>query len=161
MSKNDYLKINKQIVRKNKDGSETLLGMEGYRVLREPSYVKVYLDKLDLLKGISYKASRCLNVLLRIMNYDNDVILTKFIKEDMCISMGVSISTFNHSMGELIDNPNKIMIKASNNHYIINPEIYAKGVYKDVVAVTKKFKELTGTNISNELPTSKELENGQ
>ena len=48
---------------------------------KEPNYVKLYLDDMSMLENLSVQENSILRQILKLVNYDNEVVLIKHIRQ--------------------------------------------------------------------------------
>lgn len=97
---------------------------------QEPPFVKLYFEDMLMLKEISGPGTKTIHALLPKMNYDNEIVVTGQMKEQLAKKMQMAKNTFEHSMGELVKKG--ILLKKGNNWYMVNPNLYGRGSWKDI-----------------------------
>ena len=96
----------------------------------EPSFVKLYLDDIARLKELPKSCSGILYEMLRLMTYDNEIVLNVFarrrIAERLNTTEGYIYKTINHfiSCG--------LITRLGASTYLVNPYIFGKGKWADV-----------------------------
>lgn len=112
--------------------------METVSYSQEPDFVKMYIDDLSYLHGLTSANNSVLHSLLSKMNYDNEIILVSKVKDEMANKIGLMKNTFEHGIGVLVKKG--ILIKKGNNYYIVNPFLFARGSWKDIRSIRMTIK---------------------
>ncbi|MHA4186410.1 replication/maintenance protein RepL, partial [Bacillus cereus] len=69
---------------------------------KEPDYVKIYLKDIVALNDLPKGLDRVINVLLKVMSYDNMIILNSFIKKQMAQELGYkTVQVLNNNINKL------------------------------------------------------------
>lgn len=101
-----------------------------YKLPSEPPFVKLYVDKVCDLVKVKGRHKDFLLELLKYMNYNNEVVLVKSIKDKISKSVGMSVNHINTSITAL--KKNNILVPCGRAMYYINPDYFAKGNWKDI-----------------------------
>jgi len=123
---------------------------------KEPDFIKLYLDDLIKISNLPAGANKTIYALLPKMNYDNEIVLSKSMKDELCQKLSIKINSFEHNLGDLV--ANGILMKKSNNHYLMNPNYYARGTWSDIsrlrmtVTYTKDGKFISVETSGKEIP---------
>lgn len=96
----------------------------------EPDYIKMYLDDLGRLNGLTGTENTCLRILLRKMNWDNEIYIHKKMREDISKELNITRSSFYRYIDTYINGG--ILMKVSTNLYLFNPNLFAKGSWNDI-----------------------------
>lgn len=117
-------------------GSQSVENKE-YSIDQEPNYVKFYIDTIhriyDLPKG------NLLHELLRLMTYEGEITLNPYQKAKICEITGNSTGTLDNFLSKLKAKkiiwpiPNPINPKRPSGTFKVNPEIFGRGKWKDLV----------------------------
>lgn len=101
-----------------------------YAVETEPAFIKLYLNDIMRLKELPPSTSNVLHAILGYMNYQNEIILIGYNKQAICSKMNLPMNTLNKA----IDNLYKanILIRVAPSCYIVDPELFGKGSWKDI-----------------------------
>ncbi|MCF6438047.1 replication/maintenance protein RepL [Pseudoalteromonas luteoviolacea] len=113
----------------------------------EPSFVKEYLQdqtKLDNLKKGTVKIFKRLFPLV-VFN-DNLIILNASIKKDLCLTLGIQLSTLNNALNEL--KKSQLLIHIDTGVYMLNVFYYAKGHWSEI----KKIRSQISCNVIHSDP---------
>lgn len=115
----------------------------------EPSYIKLYTDDLGHLFGLSLSTSNVLLCLVSIADYSGEIVVTKGVKERIAKRIGAKITKTGKPSLSAINNALTSMIKtgiisrvggAGSGIYLLNPNLFAKGKWKDIYQQRKDFK---------------------
>lgn len=113
-----------------------------YRV--EDNYTKLYANETEFLIGMPM---RCMNVLLLLIkesdyaNRGGFILLPSGVKEAMCKKLDMKrLSSFDNVLTELVKG--KVLIREGRGIYRLNPFIFGKGAWTDVVDMREQYKEL-------------------
>ena len=115
----------------------------------EPSYIKLYTDDLSHLFGLSLSASNVLLCLVSMADYSGEIMVTKGVKERIAKRIGAKITKTGKPSLSAINNALTNMIKAGvisrvgdagSGIYLLNPNLFAKGKWKDIYQQRKDFK---------------------
>lgn len=110
----------------------------------EPNYLKLYIEDLGLLKRLSDGEINILLGIAAVSEYSGEVHLPLLIKQRIANSAGVKIQTINNIIAKLI---NKDVIKRiGTTVYILNPDLFAKGKWRDIREQRKTFQSITTYN---------------
>lgn len=99
----------------------------------EPYYVKLYIDDLTKILGLSGTANSTLLALIRKMNWDGEVVITKQMKKDVADRLKLKINTIEHAITDLVSE--NIFIKKGINYYLVNPNYFARGDWADIRSI--------------------------
>ncbi len=123
---------------------------------QEPEFVKLYFQDMLLLHSLSSTGNRAINVLISKMNYDNEIVLTSGIKNELAKKLSIAKNTLEHAISELVKKG--ILLKKGNNWYLVNPKLYARGKWQDIqkLQMTLTYSE-NGRIIDVSSSTQKEL----
>jgi hypothetical protein len=97
---------------------------------REPDFIKLYLDDMTRILDLNLSEQKTMFALLRKMNYDCEIILTTLIRKDLLNVLKMPLNTFKHSIANLVEKG--IMLRKANNHYLVNPRLFARGSWNDI-----------------------------
>ena len=103
----------------------------------EPPYVKMYIADLCAIKGVSDADQALLRHLLVKLDYDGYVTLSPRSREVISRNLRISIKTFRNRLARLAKSG--LIKSTSMNEYMVNPNYFARGQWKDVCKQRKKF----------------------
>ena len=120
----------------------------------EPPYVKLYLQDIGRLNGLTSTEQRLVYVLVHNMGWNNVVPAYKPIKEEIAKSLGVSYNTIEAAIKGLTRKG--ILIRRERGFYYMNPYLFGRGSWKDIkeIRLTIEYKEnkrVLNTSISKQL----------
>ena len=101
------------------------------KVPNEPSYVKAYVEMLGMMLNVGKCEQALFLYLANIMNYENEVNLTKRVKLEISEAIGYKINTINNALSALVNAD--LIAKLGGGDYIINPNIFAKGAWESII----------------------------
>lgn len=97
---------------------------------KEPDFVKLYLDDVMKLNDIPAKKTDVLYLLLKKMNYDNEITVVASHKRDIAKQLSCSVISIDKTLGLLVDK--NILIRKDRGVFLANPNIFGKGNWKDI-----------------------------
>lgn len=128
---------------------------------KEDDFVKMYLQELALLTGLQAKEKDVLNELLKRMGYNNQVVLSTGVKEQICRSLGIMkkprTDRFTGEMefinvdsdGNVLPSTNALNVmisricklevikKVGKGIYEVNPRLFGKGTWDGIRKIRK------------------------
>lgn len=110
-----------------------------YRVPKEPPYVKLYIDDISKLVGLSNGSNAVLMELVRRMNYEDGIVtITKPGRARIAERTGLSDGTIKNKLSELV----KVGIMTSHGcgEYEMNPNLFARGDWSDIYKRRNNFR---------------------
>jgi|JI8StandDraft_2_1071088.scaffolds.fasta_scaffold21989_2 hypothetical protein len=99
-------------------------------VSKEPDFVKLYLDDVMKLNDIPAKKTDVLYLLLKKMNYDNEITVVASHKREIAKQLSCSIISIDKTLALLVDKG--ILIRKDRGVFLANPNIFGKGNWKDI-----------------------------
>ena len=116
---------------------------------KEPAFIKLYLDDLSSLKGLTRTHRIVLDVLMKYTKYDNDVIITKEVKKEMLSYCDISDGVFKNALTVLVK---KDLIKRNGTRgiYKVNPKLAYKGKVNERARLVNEYDGLGNRDISIE-----------
>ncbi len=108
----------------------TKLTQKTYTASNEPNYIKLYIDDLMRLKDLPKSTNGFFMAILKTMDYENKVYITKHVRQQIIKNMGIGEST----LRRLLDNCIKkgLMTKIDSNTFFLNPNIFGRGTWQNV-----------------------------
>jgi DNA-binding MarR family transcriptional regulator len=97
---------------------------------REPDYVKLYITDILKLSNISKSNNDILLAILKRMNYNNEVFLLSYVKEEIAEELGLKAVTISKALGVLTQK--SILIRKARGCYLINPFFFGRGKWEDI-----------------------------
>lgn len=116
----------------NSDTGEVLseLRYTKRKVSKEPNFIKLYLDDVMLLSDIPRSKSDVLYLLLRKMNYDNEITVVASHKRDIAKELKCSIINIDKTLALLVDKG--ILVRKERGVFIANPRLFGRGNWEDI-----------------------------
>jgi hypothetical protein len=115
-----------------------------YRVSKEEVYFKFYSTGITdyllseaALEWVSKGTMLTLFSLLKRVQFNGEVFLTKEEKDDIAQELKLSLSLISKAIGILTDN--KVIFRASRAKYVLNPEIFGIGSWEEVIKKREEF----------------------
>ncbi len=99
---------------------------------KEPNFTKLYFKDLLNLIGFSGGIYEILFLIVEKMDYLNSVILIKSVKEDIAKKLNIKLDTVNKAITTLYNKGVLIRKLDSRSVYVVNPNYFAKGAWKDI-----------------------------
>lgn len=162
-SKKNYLRTEKTII----DENGVVLNQtttQVYRTNTEPNFIKLYLDTLSTFMGVSKNLNPVLIELAKCMSYAGGdkyggqvVYLNSVQKRDIAEKLGIKVDTVTHAIKNLIEN--KMIKRVARETYQINPLIFGKGDWKDIINIRADIDFNAGI-IKTEIQKKPQLEQG-
>lgn len=118
--------------------------VQSYSLKNEDNYVKIYIDTLDILSSLPLGLHPVIFELLKEVEYGNILKINTSTKKKISAKLGKSINTINQYITSL--SQKNIIIRIDYGSYYLNPFIFGKGKWKDLVSIREK---LTEFNIKN------------
>lgn len=103
---------------------------QSYLVDKEPDFVKLYITDIMKLSNLPKSCNSVLMALLHKANYDNEIILVKAIRLDICKNLGIAEITFRKAIEEFIDKG--ILTLKCKGVYVANPFLFGRGSWADI-----------------------------
>jgi len=112
--------------------------IQTFKSSSEPAFVKLYIDDICALNGLSRACNNLLRSLIKRVGYDSVIMLHKMAKQDICKETGIKhIQTIDNRMGDLIKSG--IVKRLCRGTFMLNPEYFAKGQWRDVAKLRKEY----------------------
>lgn len=108
------------------------------RIPREPPYVKMYVDDLSRIVGLSSGCQSVLYELVTRIDYDGIVTITKGTRVRIGERAGLKETTVRNRVSDLVEAG--IMKIVGYCEYEMNPDLFAKGEWQDVYKRRQAFK---------------------
>lgn len=108
-----------------------------FKAKAEPAYVKMYIEDLCSIKGVADADQSLLRQLLAKLDYEGYVTLSPRSREVICKTLEISQKTLRNRLARL--SKSGLIKSTSTNEYMVNPNYFARGQWKDVCEQRKKF----------------------
>jgi len=132
------LAYQEKTVKENLETGE-IVEKENYKQFRaesEPSYIKLYIQDIAYLYNLNIK-SELLYELLMYVNYNQEIIINKTIKERIAQKLNKSLSYVNNNITKLAKE--EVLIRVGSGTYQINTYLFGKGSWKDIIKHRKSL----------------------
>jgi len=106
----------------------------------EPPFVKLYIDDVIKLKDLPKGNSKLLYQLVRLLNYEGQVILNGSIKNIIAERLGIKKQSIDNILNNLVKKD--IIKRYATGIYLLNPSLFAKGEWSDIRKLRNKYIEL-------------------
>ena len=100
------------------------------KVSKEPDFIKLYLDDVMKLNDIPKKKTDILYLLLRKMNYDNEITVVASHKREIAKELECSVINIDKTLFLLVSKD--ILIRKDRGIYVANPLLFGKGRWEDI-----------------------------
>ena len=113
---------------------------ESVRVSKEEDFAKLYLDGGMELCGLTGGQMRLLMVLVRRMSYDNEVVVAGPYRADVASEAGLGCeASLERGLRALRGRALITPMRGGRGFYRVNPMVVAKGRWRDVRGVRRRF----------------------
>lgn len=112
----------------------------------EPEFVKLYISDLALMNGLSER-SDLIFVLLKRMNYQNEVVLNSYVRGQICEELSIKPNTLSHAFRKLIEK--QLLTKLGANTYLMNPHLFGRGKWEDIKSLRVTYSYTASGRQSN------------
>lgn len=116
----------------------------------EPRYVKLYLDDISKIEGLSNNQNNILLSILKLTEFKtNEVILNKWNREKIARSLDTTDQVIRNAISHLVKK--QLLLKLATGVYRLNPYVFGAGAWTDIKGL-RMIVEYTeqGRNISVE-----------
>jgi len=107
------------------------------KIPREDEYIKIYIKTVGVIHNLPNSADKILFEILKYVNYDNRIIITKPVKENIAKRLNISLSRVNNYLSSL--NKKNILIREDRGMYILNPYIFGKGNWYNIYKLREEL----------------------
>jgi len=127
-----------------------------HRFESEPEYVKMYVDDILKLNDLPTSSNNVVRSILKRMNYDNQVVLVRAIKDQIADECKISNNTVEKRIIDLKKKNVLIPYDKEKNRrssvYIVNPNYFAKGKWENIkkIRVQITYSETEGRIIKTD-----------
>jgi len=123
----------------NQDGE--LLSVENERQVvqhrREPQYIKLYLNDISRIMGMSQTLQGVMMLLLEKLDYEGFIDINTAYRRSMAEKLNVKRQTIDNALGSL--KKKGLILSEETNRFRANPYLFAKGEWKDIVEQRDAF----------------------
>lgn len=108
---------------------------------KEPPFLKMYLDDIEILHRLPKNSSDVLHELLKNMNYQSEITINTLMKERITKKLNIkNIRSINNYLSKMVSKD--VLQRVGRGVYIVNPYLLAKGEWKDIKGLRVEYKEL-------------------
>lgn len=100
------------------------------RLPQEPEFIKLYLADINKIFDLPKGCSPVLYEILKKMNYEGQIILNKFVKEECAKAAKIALSSFNNCLTDLVKKD--ILKRLGTGTYMANPHLFGKGSWVEI-----------------------------
>jgi len=97
---------------------------------KEPPYIKVYIQDISRLYGMTPSAGGLLYELASRMSYDGTVCIVSCILQSICEKLKIKPQTFRNLLDKFLKNG--ILCRVGRGVFELNPDLFAKGDWVDI-----------------------------
>ena len=110
------------------------------RLPREPAFIKLYLEDINLLMDVPTGPGNLLHILVKKVDYEGYISLTTGSRDRICEQVGIKRQTLANYLQTLVRK--KILKNIGRGDYELNPHLFAKGEWKDISRRRDKYIQL-------------------
>lgn len=104
---------------------------------QEEDYIKVYIKHINYLNNLPQGLDSIIYVLMKYMTYGNQIVINSAIKRQIAEELDKKFNTVNQYISKLVSYD--ILIRIDTGIYILNPEFYGKGKWKDIMELREEL----------------------
>lgn len=108
---------------------------------QEPGYVKLYLAHIIKLKELPKGSSSILYSLLKIMGFDNIIVLNASLKRMIAKEQNTSVANVANIISKFVKDG--LMVRKDTGLYMLDPKLFAKGKWRDIDKLRTEYLELS------------------
>ena len=130
MNKDSKIKIINKVVETKLVNNETGEILQEEQIIKgigekEPDYVKMYLEDITALKHLPKGLDKVIYSLLRLMSYENMIILNSYIKTNNTELEYKTVQVLNNNINKLVKSG--ILFRQGTGTYQVNAKYFGKG----------------------------------
>ena len=115
--------------------------MRTEEVFKEPPFIKLYLDDLSRLNGLTSVQRTILNMVMKYASYGNELVVTKKTRDIILKEGDIALGSFKNALSVLVQK--ELLYKGSKRSiYVINPLLAFKGRIGDRAKLIITYNEL-------------------
>jgi len=111
-----------------------LVGVKEDNKFKTVKFVKVFVEDLSAIFGLSSLEYKLLFKIIQMINYENVLLVPKYIKDKMAKELGVNPLSVNNSIRNLTNKG--LLAKLTSGAYKVNPHYFGKGKWDNIQKVT-------------------------
>lgn len=106
---------------------------------KEPPFVKMYLEDIEILHRLPKKSGDFLFELLMNMNYESEITINRIMKRRICEKLGLENErTINNFLSTMVKKD--VLYRVDRGVYIVNPYLLAKGDWNNIKGLRVAYK---------------------
>lgn len=122
----------------NKDGViEQTETIKSIKIPKEEDYIKLYIKHINYLNNLPQGLDPLIYCLLEYVTYGNKIVINSSIKRAIAQKLNKEFNTINQYMTKLVKHD--ILIREDRGVYILNPALYGKGKWEDIIKLRKEL----------------------
>jgi hypothetical protein len=99
----------------------------------EPAFIKIYIDDLSHLTGLKAIESGVLYEMIRLVDYDGVISLTKYVTKRIAVNLNCSPKTVQNKISLLLKNKYHLIRRLEGSSFELNPTYFARGKWSDIM----------------------------
>lgn len=112
---------------------KSIVTTQSTKISTEPNYVKVYLDDILTITGLSNSHGGVLFALIKEMNYKNLIHISGSMRKEIAEELGIAPITLTKALEKFIKEG--IFARKERGVYFVNPYLFGKGAWKDIKSI--------------------------
>jgi len=96
----------------------------------EPEYIKMYIDDILHLSKIPQGLNQVLYALIKLMNYEGQIVLNSSVKKLICTQIGKSMATLDKALTGFVKE--EVLMRVDKGIYLANPYLFGRGNWNDI-----------------------------
>ena len=126
------------------------------RIPSEPPFIKLYLADMCKMHNIPKVGNNVLNELLKLTNYNNEIVLNSTIKKRIESELNLKKGMLDNNLTKL--KKANILKSEERGVYLLNPNLFGKGSWHDIskLRVVWDYSE-SGRKVSSEVEKNKKV----
>lgn len=110
-------------------------------LFKEPPFIKLYLDDLSRLNGLTSVQRTVLNMVMKYASYGNELVVTKKTRDTILKEGNIALGSFKNALSVLVQK--ELLYKGNKRSiYVINPLLAFKGRIGDRAKLIITYNEL-------------------
>lgn len=114
-----------------------------YQFPKEDDFIKLYLKDLCEYENLPTGIHRILTTLVKLTNYDNQIILNAGIKRQIGSKLKTSVDVINHAITALVKK--QLLIRLETGIYLLNPYQFGKGSWHNICKIRTSIEYTRGS----------------
>ena len=115
--------------------------MRTEELFKEPPFIKLYLDDLSRLNGLTSVQRTVLNIVMKYASYGNELVITRKTRDIILKEGNIALGSFKNALYVLVQK--ELLYKGNKRSiYVINPLLAFKGRIGDRAKLIITYNEL-------------------